>query len=141
MYRARRTRTIRPPDSGRQPPPSASLVPSSGWMTQGDCSTLLSRPSFGQSWPPAPAAQGCTTCAPKPARRRLTCYRNWGGRRVLAVEVKASASVDTQSARHLIWLRDELGDRFIHGLVLHAGPRLFELTEQITAVPISALWS
>ena len=63
------------------------------------------------------------------------------GGRVIAFEVKASASVDRASARHLAWLRDELGDRFVQGLVLHTGPRAFELGDRIIAAPISVLWS
>jgi predicted AAA+ superfamily ATPase len=60
--------------------------------------------------------------------------------RVVGIEVKASASPTAKDARHLIWLREELGDRFIRGVVLHTGPRSFELAESIIAVPISALW-
>jgi hypothetical protein len=41
---------------------------------------------------------------------------------------------------HLAWLRDELGDQFVAGVVFHTGPRAFELGDRITAVPICALW-
>ena len=60
--------------------------------------------------------------------------------RVVGIEVKASASPTTKDARHLAWLQDGLGDRFICGVVLHTGPRAYELAESITAVPICALW-
>jgi hypothetical protein len=30
---------------------------------------------------------------------------------------------------------------FVHGLVLHTGPPLFELSDRITTAPIAALWS
>jgi hypothetical protein len=43
-------------------------------------------------------------------------------------------------ARHLEWLRDELGDRFIAGVVLHTGPRAFKVAGQVIAAPISTLW-
>jgi predicted AAA+ superfamily ATPase len=56
------------------------------------------------------------------------------------IEVKAAADVGSTGARHLAWLRDELGDRFLSGLVLHTGPRSFRLGERIRALPISALW-
>jgi hypothetical protein len=60
--------------------------------------------------------------------------------RVVGMEVKASASPTAKDARHLEWLKDQLGDRFIRGVVLHSGPRPFELADSITAVPICALW-
>lgn len=87
-----------------------------------------------------------------PSRPRLHHLRTEGGRhevdlllelaggRVIALEVKAATAVASRDARHLVWLRDELGDRFVHGLVLHTGPRIFELGDRITAVPLAALW-
>ncbi|MBL8944098.1 MAG: hypothetical protein JNK45_13160, partial [Myxococcales bacterium] len=45
------------------------------------------------------------------------------------------------AAKHLAWLRDELGDRFVAGVVLHTGPRAFALGERIIAAPICTLWS
>jgi hypothetical protein len=44
-------------------------------------------------------------------------------------------------ARHLRWLRDSLGDRFVGGAVLHTGPAVFRLDHQILAVPICAAWA
>ena len=88
-----------------------------------------------------------------PSRPRMHHLRTEGGRqevdlllevaadRVVGVEIKAAAAVGEQEARHLVWLRDSLGERFVHGLVLHTGPGLFELGERITAAPISVLWS
>jgi predicted AAA+ superfamily ATPase len=56
------------------------------------------------------------------------------------VEVKASASVTTADARHLIDLRDRLGDRFVSGAVLYLGDRVVPLSPRIWALPVSALW-
>ncbi len=39
------------------------------------------------------------------------------------------------------WLRDELADRFVAGVVLHTGPRLFHLDDRIVAAPICTLWA
>jgi len=64
-----------------------------------------------------------------------------GNGRVIAIEVKAEAAPTRISARHLRWLRDELGDRFIAGLVLHTGPRPFALDDRLLALPICALWA
>ncbi|MGQ0715941.1 MAG: ATP-binding protein [Pseudonocardiales bacterium] len=61
--------------------------------------------------------------------------------RLVAIEVKATAAPRLDSARHLIWLRDQLGERFVVGVVLHTGPRVFPLDDRIIAAPVAALWS
>ena len=63
-----------------------------------------------------------------------------GGDRLIAIEVKAAAAPNAKDTRHLTWLRDELGDRFIAGVLFHTGPRLYPLGERILAAPISTLW-
>jgi predicted AAA+ superfamily ATPase len=74
-------------------------------------------------------------------RREIDLLLELSGQRVIGIEIKAAAAVDHKDARHLEWLRDELGERFVHGLVLHAGPGAFELSRNITAAPIGTLWS
>lgn len=64
-----------------------------------------------------------------------------GAGRVLGLEVKADAAPTADAAKHLAWLRDELGDRFVAGVVLHTGPRAYALGERIVAAPICTLWS
>lgn len=59
---------------------------------------------------------------------------------MLGIEIKATSAPDARDARHLAWLRDQLGSRFLGGIVLHTGPRVFGLTERIVAAPISSLW-
>jgi predicted AAA+ superfamily ATPase len=61
--------------------------------------------------------------------------------RIIGIEVKAAATVRRADCRHLVWLRDHLGDRMVCGLVLHAGPHSFALDERILAAPIASLWS
>lgn len=60
---------------------------------------------------------------------------------LIGVEVKASATVTSSDARHLAWLRDQTGDSFVAGIVLHTGPHAFPLSDRIVAAPVSALWS
>lgn len=74
-------------------------------------------------------------------RHEVDLIIEYGGGRILAVEVKATSAPSRDDARHLAWLRDELGERFITGVVLHTGPRSFELGDRIIAAPIDALWS
>lgn len=61
--------------------------------------------------------------------------------RVVGVEIKATASAAHHDARHLVWLREQLGDRFVTGVVLGTGREIYPLGERITAVPIAALWA
>lgn len=76
----------------------------------------------------------------KGGEREVDMILELGGGRVIAIEVKAAAAPTEGDARHLRWLRDELGDRFIGGILLHTGPRAFELGRDLVAAPIAALW-
>jgi uncharacterized protein len=64
-----------------------------------------------------------------------------GARQLVAIEIKATAAPTQRDARHLRWLRQELPTQVIAAVVLHTGPRTFELDEGVMACPISALWS
>lgn len=77
----------------------------------------------------------------KNGRHEIDLLSELGGDRVVAFEVKASASPTRRDASHLEWLRDHLGDRFLCGAVLHTGPAAFSLGNRIAAVPIASLWS
>lgn len=59
---------------------------------------------------------------------------------VVAIEIKTTAAPKPSDARHLVWLREQLGERFLGGAVLHTGPRPFRLSERIFALPICTLW-
>lgn len=65
----------------------------------------------------------------------------YGGGRIIALEIKAASAPSREDARHLVWLREKLGKRFLGGAVLHTGPRTFDLEERIVAAPIAAVWS
>jgi len=77
----------------------------------------------------------------KGGRHEIDLVVEFGGGRVAGIEIKASAAPTRHDARHLEWLREALGDRFASGVVLHTGPRTFQLSEQIYAAPISTLWA
>jgi len=73
-------------------------------------------------------------------RQEIDIVAELGGGRVIGIEVKASAAPIAADARHLRWLSNELGGRFLAGVVLHTGPRIYDLGDGIIAAPISALW-
>lgn len=61
--------------------------------------------------------------------------------RIIGIEVKADAAARRDAAKHLAWLRDQIGDRFVKGMVLHTGPCICDLDDRDLAVPISTLWA
>jgi predicted AAA+ superfamily ATPase len=73
-------------------------------------------------------------------RHEVDLLAELGAARVVAFEVKATAAPGAGDARHLAWLRGELGEGFVAGVVFHTGPRAFELADRIMALPICALW-
>ncbi|MGL5830426.1 MAG: ATP-binding protein [Angustibacter sp.] len=64
---------------------------------------------------------------------------DYGRAGVIAIEIKSTAAPQRKDAGHLIWLRERI-PRFIAGIVLHTGPRVYELDRDIMAIPIAALW-
>lgn len=74
-------------------------------------------------------------------RREIDLVIELAGGRVIAVEIKASSVVRPDDARHVAWLRDEIGDQFGYGVVLHTGHRCWTLGDRIAAVPICSIWS
>ena len=60
---------------------------------------------------------------------------------VVAVEVKASATLDLKSRRGLTKLRDAAGARFRAGVVLYTGRQTVPLGDRLWAVPVSGLWA
>lgn len=61
--------------------------------------------------------------------------------RIVGIEVKAAATATRSDARHLIWLHEQIGDRLVCGIVLHAGPHSYPLAERIHAAPICSMWT
>ena len=73
--------------------------------------------------------------------REVDMLIEFPGGRIVGVEVKAAGAVTARDARHLAWLRDQLGERFLAGVVLHTGPRVHRISDRITAAPLATLWS
>lgn len=58
---------------------------------------------------------------------------------VVGIEVKASGSVSKNDLKHLHFLREQLGDRFLRGVVLYAGTESVSFDEKLEAVPLGVL--
>lgn len=74
-------------------------------------------------------------------RHEVDLILDLGGRRLFGIEIKAGGAPSLDDARHLVWLRDELGSRFAGGVVLHTGSGIAELDDRIAAIPLSAAWA
>jgi predicted AAA+ superfamily ATPase len=74
-------------------------------------------------------------------RQEVDIVIDLGAGRVIGIEVKAGAAPGPRDARHLGWMRDQLGESFLCGIVFHTGPQPFELGDRLWALPICALWS
>lgn len=74
-------------------------------------------------------------------RHEIDLVFDMGAGRVVALEFKAGATPGADDAKHLIWLRDQLGSDFLAGAVIHSGPGLFDLSDRIYAIPLCTLWS
>lgn len=74
-------------------------------------------------------------------RREVDILVELADGRVIGIEVKATAAPVPEDARHLRWLQDALGERFVAGVVMHTGPRRFRLGDALYALPICAFWS
>ncbi|MDR1150857.1 MAG: DUF4143 domain-containing protein [Bifidobacteriaceae bacterium] len=77
----------------------------------------------------------------KDGRHEVDIILELPGRRIIGIEVKATAAPNADDARHLSWLSRKIPDTFVAGIVLHAGPKSFALAENILATPISSLWT
>lgn len=60
-------------------------------------------------------------------------------RRVVACEVKLSASVTDADVRHLLWLKETLGDRVADLVVLTTGPHAYRRRDGVAVVPLALL--
>lgn len=59
---------------------------------------------------------------------------------LVAIEVKARATIGPRDWRAIARLRDARPSEFRAGVVLHAGPQTMGLSDRIWALPLAALW-
>lgn len=59
--------------------------------------------------------------------------------RIVAIEVKLAAAIDDRDVRHLVWLRDELGDQVADCVVINAGTRAYRRHDGVAVVPLALL--
>jgi predicted AAA+ superfamily ATPase len=68
-------------------------------------------------------------------RREVDLVVTRGDQRVVALEVKLSATVEERDVRHLHWLREQLGDDLLDAAVLTTGTQAYRRADGIAVVP------
>jgi predicted AAA+ superfamily ATPase len=58
---------------------------------------------------------------------------------LVAVEVKLASAIDDDDARHLRWLKAELGDELTDMVVIHTGPFAYRRSDGVAVVPLALL--
>lgn len=61
--------------------------------------------------------------------------------RLVGIEVKAGATISPQDFKGLRALANSVGDRFHRGLVLYTGQSVVPLGSNLSAIPVTGLWS
>jgi len=62
-----------------------------------------------------------------------------GGRQIVAIEVKLGQTPDERDVRHLLWLRNELGDDLADAIVITTGQSAYRRPDGIAVVPAALL--
>ena len=84
-------------------------------------------------------------------RPRLHHYRRHGGREVdvvledregrcVGIEVKATASPSASDAGGLMAFAEEVGPRFVRGVILYLGDQVIPYGARVHALPLAAIW-
>jgi uncharacterized protein len=61
------------------------------------------------------------------------------GQAIVAIEVKLGAVVDDRDVKHLLWLRDQLGDQLADAVVVTTGSEAYRRKDGIAVVPAALL--
>lgn len=75
-----------------------------------------------------------------PGGREVDLVLEARGRRVVGVEVKATATPRSDDFRGLELLREAAGKDFVRGVLLHGGRNCLPFGDRMFALPISSLW-
>lgn len=58
---------------------------------------------------------------------------------IVAIEVKLSQTVDAHDVKHLVWLRNEMGDKLVDAVVVCVSPYAYRRRDGIAVVPLAML--
>lgn len=72
-------------------------------------------------------------------RREIDLIVERPDRRILAIEVKLSATVQDDDVKNLLWLREHLGEGCLDAMVVTTGPHAYRRADGIAVVPAALL--
>ena len=75
----------------------------------------------------------------KGGRREIDLIVERPDQRILAIEVKLSAAIDQHDVKHLLWLREKIGDDLLDAVVINTGPTAYRRKDGIAVVPAALL--
>jgi predicted AAA+ superfamily ATPase len=92
----------------------------------------------------------CVRVYAQAAEAQIAHLRTWSGdrevdlivergRQIIALEVKLGQVVEDRDVRHLIWLRNELGDDLTDAAVITTGPAAYRRPDGIAVIPAALL--
>ena len=58
---------------------------------------------------------------------------------IVAIEAKMGATIADGDVKHLLWLRDKLGDHCVDTVVVHTGPEAYRRPDGVAVVPLALL--
>jgi len=58
---------------------------------------------------------------------------------VLGIEVKLASHISNHDTQHLMWLRDQLGDRVADLMILYTGNYAYRRPDGVAVVPLALL--
>ena len=58
---------------------------------------------------------------------------------IVAIEAKMGATIADRDVKHLLWLRDKLGDHCVDTVVVHTGPEAYRRPDGVAVVPLALL--
>jgi predicted AAA+ superfamily ATPase len=59
--------------------------------------------------------------------------------RIVAIEVKLSATIRDEDVKNLLWLRDRIGEDLLDAVVINTGPRAYRRKDGVAVVPAALL--
>jgi hypothetical protein len=75
----------------------------------------------------------------KGGRREIDLIIERADQRVVAMEVKLSSVIDQNDVKHLLWLREKIGDDLLDAVVVNTGHRAYRRKDGIAVVPAALL--
>jgi uncharacterized protein len=72
-------------------------------------------------------------------RQEIDLIVERGDQRIIAIEVKLSGTIDDGDVRHLLWLREQIGDNLLDSVVIHTGLQAYRRPDGIAVIPAALL--